>query len=380
MIGLCLLMTSPGIPLLFQGQEFAFDGDFTFTPFPPGPDWSQVGSFSTSGQGGGGWEDEGSSHGLFQLTKELISLRKNLNGTVKGLTGPSESLSVHQVDTFFRIIAFHRWVEFGEVRDHTLIVAHLQDSSLAYRIGAPLPGEWHVRFNSNDKRYSSSFPGSGEAVYSTSDISRGGFRQSLPLHLKPYSFLVLSQEPLPPPTEPPTSAPIPTETPSGTSPPTSQAPSSAAPDLKIVQVVLRIENLRYEWYLASAQNSLLLHQMVQGAFEERLGLPKGQIRILSVRKGSVVVQMEVETEEPKETKEKVEELLQDPRSLASYMEEIPAEAREEAGEEVLVDPQGSQASLPSSFNLGAVVGGVLGTLVALGLLACLLGLLSLEEE
>ena len=87
-----LALTSPGIPMLLQGQEFVEDRWFDDTdPL----DWERAEKFS----------------GIVSLFSDLISLRLNRNDVSRGLTG--QHVKVHHVNDGDKFIGFHRWKEGG---------------------------------------------------------------------------------------------------------------------------------------------------------------------------------------------------------------------------------------------------------------------------
>lgn len=127
-LGAGLVLTAPGIPMLFQGQTMLEDGWFQDTdPI----DWANARKFS----------------GVTRLYRDLIRLRLNLDGVSRGLTG--QHIDVHHVNDHDKVIAFLRHKEGGP-NDHTLVVANF--SALGrenYDVGVPVAGRWIVRFNSD---------------------------------------------------------------------------------------------------------------------------------------------------------------------------------------------------------------------------------------
>ena len=88
-----LVFTSPGIPMLFQGQEFLQAGWFQDTvPL----DWNLTETHE----------------GLIGLYRDLISLRLNKTGVTRGLCG--QHVNVHHVNDQNKVIAFHRWDQGGQ--------------------------------------------------------------------------------------------------------------------------------------------------------------------------------------------------------------------------------------------------------------------------
>lgn len=129
--GLCL--TAPGIPMLFMGQEFLEDKQ-----------WSD--NLEHHADLRIYWEglDLGDKQMLDHLrfTRELLALRWR----EPALRGQGfRRVYAHDAD---RVLAFHRWV-VGEGRD-VMVVVHLSTfHRYDYRIGFPGPGEWREVFNSD---------------------------------------------------------------------------------------------------------------------------------------------------------------------------------------------------------------------------------------
>jgi len=127
-LGAGLVLTAPGIPMLFQGQTIMEDGWFQDTdPI----DWRNAGKFS----------------GVSRLYRDLVRLRLNLDGFSRGLCG--QHIQVHHVNNQDKIIAFLRHQDGGP-NDHTLVVANFSARDWAtYEVGVPQAGHWAARFNSD---------------------------------------------------------------------------------------------------------------------------------------------------------------------------------------------------------------------------------------
>jgi 1,4-alpha-glucan branching enzyme len=104
LIAATVLMTAPGIPMLFQGQEFMEDGAFN--------DWEGV-----------DWAKAGRHQGIIEAYQHLIALRKNVHGVSAGLTG--RNLNLMHVDQNNKVIAYHRWSNGGPKDDVVVIVSTL---------------------------------------------------------------------------------------------------------------------------------------------------------------------------------------------------------------------------------------------------------------
>ena len=172
-LGAAMVFTAPGIPMIFQGQEFLADGYFKDTqPL----DWSRLLAFS----------------GINLLYRDLIRLRRNWFDETRGLRG--QHLNVHHVNNTDKVIAFHRW-ENGGAGDDVVVVANFANRSYdSYTIGMPRAGQWRVRLNSDWQGYSADF--GNQAGYDTT--AGGGPFDNMPycadVGIGPYSVLILSQD------------------------------------------------------------------------------------------------------------------------------------------------------------------------------------------
>jgi 1,4-alpha-glucan branching enzyme len=172
-LGAALVFTAPGIPMIFQGQEFLENGYFQDTvPL----DWTKLATFA----------------GIHALYRDLIRLRRNWFNQTAGLRG--QSLNVHHVNNTDKLIAFHRW-ENGGPGDDVLVVANFANRAYgSYSLGFPKPGWWRVRFNSDWQGYSSDY--GNQLGYDT--MAGGSSQDGMPFRanvgIAPYSVLILSQD------------------------------------------------------------------------------------------------------------------------------------------------------------------------------------------
>jgi 1,4-alpha-glucan branching enzyme len=181
-LGAAVVMTSPGIPMLFQGQEFLEDGWFQDTD---ALDWSKNKTYP----------------GIKALYKDLIALRKNEAGLTRGLTG--QSTNVHHVNNSWKVLAFHRWMNGGEKDDVIVVMNFSATPRSGYRVGFPRDGRWKVRFNSDWNGYSGDFANMGtydlDASYAT---PWDGLPASGIFDIGAYSCVIFSQGDPPPATNP----------------------------------------------------------------------------------------------------------------------------------------------------------------------------------
>ena len=172
-LGSALVMTTPGIPMLFQGQELVEGSWF-------------------SDEEGVDWGLRHRHAGLLQLHRDLISLRRNVVDVSRGLRGPN--IVVHHVNERDRVLAFHRWQEGGP-RDDVIVLANFSATPLPdYRIGVPRAGRWRVRFNSDWDGYDPEFETVDSVDADATPEQRDGLSHSLAVGLGPYSVVILSQD------------------------------------------------------------------------------------------------------------------------------------------------------------------------------------------
>jgi 1,4-alpha-glucan branching enzyme len=172
----CIALSSPGIPMLFMGQEF-----LEYRPFPnygayPAPiDWGLKDTYS----------------GIWSLYRDMIQLRRNWSNNTRGLHGPN----VHVLPVFAdNVLVYHRWDQGGS-GDDVVVVANFANQRYAnYQIGMPRAGMWRVRFNSDVKDYDASFEAWPSLDTDANGPALNGMPYSADLSLGAYTCLVLSQD------------------------------------------------------------------------------------------------------------------------------------------------------------------------------------------
>jgi 1,4-alpha-glucan branching enzyme len=129
-----LLLTAPGVPMIFMGQEFLEDKYWT--------DWQGRPELLIWWEGLEGKDKHMSDQHRF--TRDIMWLRRK-HPALRG-----EGLKVFHVRNDNRVIAMHRWLP-GVGRD-VVIVASLNESTFynySYRLGFPQGGHWKEVFNSD---------------------------------------------------------------------------------------------------------------------------------------------------------------------------------------------------------------------------------------
>lgn len=134
-LGAVLVLTAPGVPMLFQGQEFLEEGWFQDTvPLD--------------------WDKKEDYHGVVRLFRDLIMLRLNRQQDSQGLTGAH--INVLYLDDQAKILAYHRWYEEHGNGD-AVIVTNFCREPRSLTLQFPRPGEWRLRINADSKIYNEEF-------------------------------------------------------------------------------------------------------------------------------------------------------------------------------------------------------------------------------
>lgn len=173
-LGAVLVFTSPGIPMIFQGQEMLEGGYFKDTePLS----WDLLTQFS----------------GIQQLYGDLISLRQNRKGFTKGLTG--QHTDILSLNDEKNVIAYHRYENKGS-GDSVVVVINLSDKTYTdFVFPFPEKGLWKVRFNSDWKGYDPSFGNSVAADTTTFDYTIDKEKKpGVKLTLASYQAIILSKD------------------------------------------------------------------------------------------------------------------------------------------------------------------------------------------
>jgi 1,4-alpha-glucan branching enzyme len=173
-LGAALVLTAPGIPMIFQGQEFLESGYFS-DQIPL--DWSKLDTYA----------------GIHLLYRDLIQLRRNWFNQTRGLRG--QGLNVHHVNNADKVLAFHRWDQGGPGDDVVVILNFGNREYDSYDLGFPRAGAWRVRFNSDWKGYGADYgnhPGYDTTAY---DGARDSMPAQASIGVGAYSSLILSQNP-----------------------------------------------------------------------------------------------------------------------------------------------------------------------------------------
>jgi len=171
-VGAALVFTSPGIPMIFQGQEFLQDKWFSDTePL----DWDRAKELES----------------IITLYRDLIYLRRNRHDVTKGLMG--QNIDAYHLNNSDKVLAFHRWYDGGP-GDSTVVVVNMSNRTLTdYAIGFPAEGQWSLRFDSHAAVYSADYEGQVSGDVTAAPEAYDGQPACGRLAIGPYTALIFSQ-------------------------------------------------------------------------------------------------------------------------------------------------------------------------------------------
>jgi 1,4-alpha-glucan branching enzyme len=170
LLGAALTFCSPGVPMLFQGQEMLENQPFS-TSRPV--DWSKTNTYS----------------GIVNCYRDMIRLRRNIEGYSAGLKG--DSFAIVAKDDGNKVIVTRRW-QANATNSDCVVVANLSSNVLAnYTVPFPATGNWYLHFNSDATNYSSDFTGVGSNTVSVTGATAN-------IALGAYAVEVFSQQPFAP--------------------------------------------------------------------------------------------------------------------------------------------------------------------------------------
>lgn len=129
-VATAILLTAPGIPMLFMGQEILEDKYWSDSPNPGTLIWWD------------GLKQDQHMQDFYRFSRDLVWLRRR-HPAMRG-----EAINVFHVHEANRIIAYHRWLE-NLGRDVVVVVSLSESTFLHYDLGFPVYGRWLEVFNSD---------------------------------------------------------------------------------------------------------------------------------------------------------------------------------------------------------------------------------------
>ena len=168
-----LVFTSPGIPMVFQGQEMLEDSWFEDKdPI----EWSRA-------------KEVG---GILTMYRDLIALRRNLSGVTGGLCG--QYTQIYHCNDEAKLFAFHRWVNQGPTDSVVVVVNMTNHSRDGYLIGFPRAGLWKARFNSDSYNYGPDFANHPSYDADAQENGADDLPCSGEISIGPYTVIMFSQD------------------------------------------------------------------------------------------------------------------------------------------------------------------------------------------
>jgi len=165
MLAAAVVLTMPGTPMLFMGQEMLEDEQFADNnPL----DWTHTTTYSP----------------VVDFYRDLIHLRRNIDGVSLGLTGPNVTLQ--HLNNNAKVLAYHRWG--AGANDQVMVVMNWAANTWpSYNLSFPEDGTWYVNLNSDWTAYGSDFSNVGNPIVQVAGNAGT-------VALGPYSVLVLSRQ------------------------------------------------------------------------------------------------------------------------------------------------------------------------------------------
>lgn len=135
-LGIVLTLTAPGIPMLFQGQEFIEDEYFKDTE---GLDWNK----------------EGRHKGIKNLVRDIIKIRTGETEGAEGLR--SQNIEILHVNHETKVLAYTRFDD-NNTNESVLVVLNFSNQEYEdYGIGLNAEQPYEIRINAASKEYDSAF-------------------------------------------------------------------------------------------------------------------------------------------------------------------------------------------------------------------------------
>lgn len=171
-LGLALVMTTPGIPMVFQGQEFLEDGWFRDdVPL----DWDKAIELK----------------GILRLFRDLCHLRINNKGVSRGLTG--SGLALLYEDHTAKILVFHRW-HTPAPHDDIVVILNFYRESRQIEFNFPYAATWQLELNSDARIYSPEFANTPCIDQLNLQDEATNPAHHVSLEVGPYSALIFSRQ------------------------------------------------------------------------------------------------------------------------------------------------------------------------------------------
>ena len=165
LIAATLVLTSPGIPMLFQGQELLEDGYFD--------DGDPI-----------DWQNLKTYKGFTAFFRDLIHLRRNWENKTRGLI--AQNIEITHFNNTDKVLGYHRFDQKG-VHDSVMVIINFANVAHEnYEIVFPQEGNWQLCINADSNLYNKKNPNRDI------DISYEGTKANL--FLPEYAILIFRME------------------------------------------------------------------------------------------------------------------------------------------------------------------------------------------
>ncbi|WOI57981.1 alpha-amylase family glycosyl hydrolase [Palleronia sp. LCG004] len=170
-LGAALVMTAPGIPMMFQGQEFLQGGWFDDSvPL----DWDLSEEF----------------RGIARLWRDLIALRLDRAGDAGGLAG--HGVEIVHLDHEGKTIAYLRRAE-GAEGEVLVVMNFAAQAREGLTVGLPEGGQWRLRLNTDWEGYSPDFGNHAAADLEVQEGEHDGRPYHAGLSIGGYTALIYTR-------------------------------------------------------------------------------------------------------------------------------------------------------------------------------------------
>ena len=167
-----LLFTTPGVPMMFMGQEMLEDTKFASQP--AGLDWSKAVT----------------NAGVRAFYKDIIRLRRNADGASAGLRGKHVAVTHLNESPGNKVLVYRRWSTDSDAA--VVIVNFGATRYTRYDVGISM-GDWKARIDSDTTKYGADFASAAPTAVTMSPTPRDGLPATAGVALGPYTIVVLSR-------------------------------------------------------------------------------------------------------------------------------------------------------------------------------------------
>ncbi|MEA2751521.1 MAG: 1,4-alpha-glucan branching enzyme [Myxococcales bacterium] len=173
MLAAGVLLTAPGVPMLFMGQEML--ESTKFVPEPAPLDWSKATANAP----------------VRAFYKDMIRLRRDLDGVSGGLRGTHITVTQVNETPGNKVLVYRRWNTPG---DDVMVIANFGAKRYTrYDVGVPAVGTWVARVDTDATTYGADFGSPTPTGVTVAPTARDGLPATASIVLGPYAMVVLTR-------------------------------------------------------------------------------------------------------------------------------------------------------------------------------------------